>query len=272
VNLLIIIPILAGWLSGWLVNYLSDVLPATRGLSTPTCGHCGHNLATATYLLFRSCPNCHQRRSLRTWLVQVILPVANVYIWFKSPFSMYHLNPLHRLDYILGAILLTYFGMVFVIDFEHRLILHPTSLFGALFGLGLGTWLNRGILTALLGGAIGLVIMLVFYYLGVLFSRIRARHMQAAGQEADAEEALGFGDVILAGVLGLILGPMVWFGLLLGILLGGLVGVILVLYMMVSNKYKTDAMMVFMPYGPFFITSATVLLFLPGLIAPMVPK
>ncbi len=41
--------------------------------------------------------------------------------------------------------------------------------------------------------------------------------MQAAGQDADNEEALGFGDVILAGVLGLILGwPFIWFGLLLG--------------------------------------------------------
>ena len=198
--------------------------------------------------------------------------VANLYIWFKSPFGLYHLHPLYRIDYVLGSILLIYFAIVFVIDFEYRLILHPTSLFGALFGLGLGIWLNKGILPAVVGGAVGLVIMLVFYYLGVLFSRFRAGRMQAAGQEADAEEALGFGDVILAGILGLIMGPLIWFGLLLGILLGGLVGSLMVLYLMVSKKYKTEAMMVFMPYGPFFITSAVLLLFIPSLIAPIVPR
>ena len=76
--------------------------------------------------------------------------------------------------------------------------------------------------------------------------------MQAAGGNPDNEEALGFGDVILAGVLGLILGwPFIWFGLLLGILLGGVFGVILVLYLMLSKRYKREALMVFMPYGPF---------------------
>ncbi len=161
---------------------------------------------------------------------------------------------------------------IFVIDFEHRLILHSTSIFGALFGLGLGIWINNGIGPSLIGGLTGLVIMLVFYYFGVLFSHLRARRLQAAGQDADNEEALGFGDVILAGVLGLILGPLIWFGLLLGILLGGLVGAIMVLYLIISKRYKTEALMIFMPYGPFFITSAFLLLFIPALIAPIVPK
>ena len=176
------------------------------------------------------------------------------------------------MGYALGMILLTYFAIVFVIDFEHRLILHPTSIFGAFFGLGLGIWIN-GLFSTLIGGLAGLIIMLVFYYLGVLFSRFRARRMQTAGQDSDNEEALGFGDVILAGVLGLTLGwPFIWFGLLLGILLGGLVGVIMVLYLMIAKRYKTEALMVFMPYGPFFITSAFLILFIPTLIAPIVPK
>jgi len=270
-NLLIIIPVLVGWISGCLVNYLADVLPITRRLSYPACPHCGKNFAILPYLIFLPCSKCHQRRSRRVWFVQVIILIANIYIWFESPFSLYHFHPLYRIDYMLGAILLIYFAMDIVIDVEHRLILHPTSIFGALFGLGLGIWIN-GIVPTLIGGAMGLVIMLVFYYLGVLFSRLRARRMQAAGQEADNEEALGFGDVILAGVLGLILGPLVWFGLLLGILLGGLVGAIVMLFLMVSKKYETEALMVFMPYGPFFITSAFLLLFIPALIAPIVPK
>ena len=270
-DFLIVIPILAGWISGWVVNYLADVLPVTRQFSHPACPKCGQNFPIAVYLAFRPCPNCHQRRPARVWFVQVIMLIANIYIWFKSPFGIFHFHPPYRLEYILGTILLTYFAMVFVIDFEHRLILHPTSIFGALLGLGLGLWIN-GIIPTLIGGLAGIVIMLVFYYFGVLFSRLRARRMQTAGQDADDEEALGFGDVILAGVLGLILGPFIWIGLLLGIVLGGLVGVLMVLYLMIAKRYKTQALMVFMPYGPFFITSAFLILFIPTWIAPIIPK
>ena len=125
------------------------------------------------------------------------------------------------MGYALGMLLLTYFVVVVVIDVEHRLILHPTSIVGALIALGIGLWL-QGIRPTLLGGLGGFGIMLLLYYLGVLFSKYRARRMRAAGMETDTEEALGWGDVILAGILGLVLGwPIIWFGLLLGILLGG---------------------------------------------------
>ena len=97
--------------------------------------------------------------------------------------------------------------------------------------------------------------------------------MQASGQGADNEEALGAGDVILAGVLGLIIGwPVIWFSLLLGILLGGIVGILLVLYLVITKKYGRQALMVFMPYGPFFIASAFFIMFIPNWIIAVVPK
>jgi prepilin signal peptidase PulO-like enzyme (type II secretory pathway) len=115
--------------------------------------------------------------------------------------------------------------------------------------------------------------MLVLYYLGVLFSKYRARRLKAAGQEADDEEALGAGDVILACVLGFILGwPLIWFGLLLGILLGGIIGIVLILVLILSGRYGKNALMVFIPYGPFFVLSAFFILFLPNWIVHVVPK
>ena len=115
--------------------------------------------------------------------------------------------------------------------------------------------------------------MLVFYLLGTLFARMRARKMQAAGQSADDEEALGAGDVILATVLGLILGwPLIWFGLLIGILLGGLISIPMLVIMLVARRYKQDAWMVFIPYGPFFLISATLIVYLPDLLSALVPK
>ena len=176
------------------------------------------------------------------------------------------------MGYALGMLLLTYFVVVVVIDVEHRLILHPTSIVGALIALGIGLWL-QGIRPTLLGGLGGFGIMLLLYYLGVLFSKYRARRMRAAGMETDTEEALGWGDVILAGILGLVLGwPIIWFGLLLGILLGGVVGILLLAAMLLRGHYGKQALMVFMPYGPYFILSAFFILFLPNWIVGVMGK
>ncbi len=259
---MLIVPIVAGWMSGWVVNYFADTLPLTRRLSYPTCPVCGQKTSWLKFLTFQACPHCGRRRGLRSWLVQVLMVAACVYIWIKP----------HHTGFIAGLVLITYFAVVFVIDLEHRLILHPTSLFGAILGLGLGTWLH-GWLPTLEGGLAGFGIMLALYFLGVGFSKFRARRLQAAGQPADGEEALGAGDVILATVLGFILGwPLIWFGLLLGILLGGIIGIFMVIFWFVSGKFKQQAWTVFMPYGPFFILSTFLILFLPNWIAPALPR
>lgn len=258
----ILLPIVIGWLGGWAVNYLADVLPLTRRLSRPVCAQCNHEYPVGTYLTFRKCPHCGHRRGLRPWILQALMLVVSLYIWIKP----------QRMGYALGMLLLTYFAVVIVIDIEHRLILHPTSVIGALLGLGIGSWIH-GPIPTLLGGLAGFTIMLVLYLFGVLFSKLRARRLRASGLEADDEEALGAGDVILAGVLGLILGwPLIWFGLLLGILLGGAIGVILILVLITTRRYGKQAFMVFMPYGPFFIVSTFFILFLPNWIVNMVPK
>jgi prepilin signal peptidase PulO-like enzyme (type II secretory pathway) len=154
---------------------------------------------------------------------------------------------------------------------EHRLILHPTSIFGSLLALTVG-FIKHGISTTLIGGLSGLLIMLALYYFGVLFAKIRAKRMLANGQDADEEEALGAGDVILAAIIGFILGwPMIWFGLLLGILLGGLVSLLLVLGLILTRRYETNALMLFIPYGPYFITSTFLIVYLPHFVEKLVP-
>jgi hypothetical protein len=50
------------------------------------------------------------------------------------------------------------------------------------------------------------------------------------------------------------------------------IGVLLIAALVVSQRYGKQALMVFMPYGPFFIASAFFILFLPNWIAPMVPR
>ncbi len=259
----VVIPLVVGWIGGWVVNYLADTLPRTRRLSAPSCAHCGEPYPLGTYLIFGACEKCGQGRGLRAWLVQIAMMAVSVFTWIR---------PQPKIGYAFGMVLLVYFALVVVIDLEHRLILHPTSIVGAVLALGLGLWQN-GIVPTVLGGLAGFGIMLGLYFLGVLFSKYRARKMQAAGQPADEEEALGAGDVILAGILGLVLGwPLIWFTLLLGILLGGVVGILLLIGMVVRGLYGKQALMVFMPYGPYFILSAFFILFLPNWIVSVLPK
>ena len=254
-------PLTVGWLAGYLVNYLADVLPETRRFSQPGCAQCETRFTWQRYLLLGRCENGHSR-SARTWITQFGMLALSIYAW---------LNPPSKIGYALGIILLIYFAVVFMIDMEHRLILHPTSIFGSILGFSVG-WLKWGFSAALLGGLGGFLIMLAFYYFGVLFSRIRTKRMQAKGQEIDDEEALGAGDVILVTILGFILGwPLIWFGLLFGILFGGFISLLVILWLIITRKYDANAFMLFIPYGPYFITSTFLIIFLPRFVQIFVP-
>ena len=259
-SITLIVSLVFGWLAGWLVNYLADVLPVSRRFSQPTCPHCDAPFALKEYLLFQRCQNGHPRKA-RLWIVQILILAASIYTWIKPP---------EKIGYFLGLALITYFGVVFVIDLEHRLILHPTSIFGAFLGLIVGT-VAQGISDTLLGGLGGLLIMLTFYYLGVLFTRIRTKRLLAMGQEVDDEEALGSGDVILVTILGFIVGPLIWLCLLYGILLGGLISLLIILWLVISGNYTKNALMTFIPYGPYFIITATLIIYFPKLLAMIVP-
>ncbi len=258
----LVTPLLAGLASGVVANYIADVLPLTRRLGHPSCARCGTPYPWGAYLSGRACANCGVRRGLRPWIVLVALVGLSTYTWLQP----------HRMGYVLGLLLLTYFAVVVVVDLEHRLILHPTSLVGALLAVGIGIFV-RGATATVLGGLIGALVMLILYGIGILFSRARNRRLAAVGHQPDNEDALGWGDVILGGILGLVLGwPLIGLGLFIGILIGGVIGVIFMITMLARGGYRQQALMVFMPYGPAFILSAFLILYLPELISGFLPK
>jgi leader peptidase (prepilin peptidase)/N-methyltransferase len=263
------IPIVIGLAVGMAVNYLADVLPHTRRFTRPTCPNCGNTFGTRNYLLIKACDQCGTKRSVRSWIVLLIMAAIHFYIWMNPPSKMNYLP--NGLSYLISTLLTTYLGTVFVIDLEHRLILHPTSMVGSLLGLGVG-WLSHGLGPALLGGLAGFAVMLLLYLFGVLFSRIRSRRLREAGQPTDDEEALGAGDVILAAIIGLMLGwPLISVGLIAGILLGGVISLFLVVWLTVTRRYKENALMLFLPYGPYFIISTFLILYVPSFVAALVP-
>jgi leader peptidase (prepilin peptidase) / N-methyltransferase len=245
-NLLsLFIPVILGLLAGYLVNYVSDVLPFTRRFSQPNCPNCSTPFSWKDYLLLQACRSCGHKRSVRTYLVLLVMLAATVYFWIDPPV---------RIGFLLSYILLVYLGVVFVIDLEHRLIMHPVSITGAILGLGIGSYAN-GLVPTLLGGAFGFGSMLLLYYLGEVFTRYMSKRR---GEPVD-EVALGFGDVNLCGVTGLLLGwPVILAGILFTIFAGGIGSILVIAYMLIRKRYNVFTPI---PYAPFLIFSVLFYLF-----------
>jgi len=241
----LILAVILGWIGSLIVNYLSDVLPVTRKISRPECVNCQTDLDMDFYLLNKPCKNCIDKPSIRHWIVFVLGPILAGLIYFFPP---------PNLGLWGGILWLILFGLIVVIDLEHRLILHPVSLTGAALGIIFGS-INHGFLNTIVGGAAGFGIMLVFYLLGNLFIKFLSHKR---GEDID-EVALGFGDVNLAGVIGLLLGwPGVIAGVFLAIIIGGVISGIFLLLQIFRKRYEAFQAL---PYGPFLVISAVLLLY-----------
>jgi leader peptidase (prepilin peptidase)/N-methyltransferase len=246
---------IVGWLCGMLVNYLADFLPLARTIVTPYCLQCKSPRGWLEYLIWPvACRNCGQPRSLRTWIVAILY--VGVAVWILKV-------PAPGLNIWLSLVLCIYFGLVMVVDLEQRLILHPVSLVGAIIGSLVGIKLH-GVYFTLLGGLFGLGLMFLLYLGGGLFLKLLARWRDYS----EVDEALGFGDVILSGVLGLILGwPGIALGLVVAILLAGVVSLFYFLILLVLRRYRANMTVA---YGPFLVLGAIVLLFFRNIfLAPM---
>ena len=245
-----LINMILGWIGANLVNYLADVLPNERKITGPKCDRCGEPLSWKYYILLNSCRHCGTKPSLRH---KAVLILGMVFSGLLAQFPVESLG-----NY--GAILwLVYFSVVIVIDLEHRLIMHAVSITGAGLGLIFGS-LNHGLLDTVLGGGAGFGLMLIFYFLGELFVRVLSK---SRGEEIE-EIALGFGDVNLAGVIGLLLGwPGIIAGIILAILIGGVVSGGFLVLQVLRKKYQAYQAL---PYGPFLVLSAVVLFYISRLI------
>ena len=241
-------------IGGLLINYVSDALMGARFLEIDPEEYEGEELLCEMCIMPKSlgeyfgfplaCAQCGKRRWRILWVYLVFLALIYA-LWNTQP---------ELWNFLVGIVMLSYFGVVVVIDMEHRLILHPVSLFGAGLGLVYGVW-QHGLVSTLIGGAAGFGLMLGLYFLGGVFAQLAAR---MRGEQVD-EIALGFGDVNLAGILGLLLGwPGVIGGLLVAILLGGVFSLFYILITLALRRYRAFAAI---PYGPFLAASAIFLLF-----------
>ena len=211
-----------GLAAGILVNYLADTLPTNRALSKP-------NWWPLT------------RRNLLNYFSRIRV-IAIIAFYGALAFGLTTYPP-GGFSAVQLFFLFVYFGLVVVVDIEHRAVLHPVSLAGAVLMAAIGVQ-RHGLVSTLIGGLVGFAIMLAFHYVGDFIARKLLR--SPIGM---SEPALGLGDVSLSGVIGLLMGwPGVMVALVLGIFLGGVFSLFYIGILALVGRYTRLATIAYAPF------------------------
>jgi len=247
---LIIIFAVLGTAVGSFLNVCIDRLPVDKSILRPPshCDSCQHRLSPLdlvplfSYLwLRRRCRYCGA-------------PIPPRPFWVELGMGLLFALSYWYLGLSVQFVVIAFYGSLFlvigIIDLEHQLILnkitYPTmavalviSVFQpplALIDLNLA-WPWPGVVSGLTGGAVGFLFFLLAYLITYAIYK---------------REAIGFGDVKLAGLIGLATGPrLVLLSLTLGAILGGAVGIILLSFKLKKRQEP-------LPFGS-FLAIATML-------------
>ena len=237
---------------GSFLNVCIDRLPLGKSLLYPPshCDACQHPLSPKdlipvfSYLwLRRRCRYCQAPIPRRPFWVEVGSGLLFAFIYWHYGLSV---------EFAVIAFYGSLFIVLGVIDLEHKLILNKIVYPAAAVALIIDVFLPPpgifdaylpwllGIVNGVIGGAIGFVFLAIIYLVSLRIYK---------------QEGMGWGDVKMAALIGLVTGPLlVLFTLAMGAILGALVGVLLLL---LKIKKRKEAI----PFGPFLslATMATLL-------------
>jgi len=237
---------------GSFLNVCIDRLPLGKSLLYPPshCDACQHPLSPKdlipvfSYLwLRRRCRYCQASIPRRPFWVEVGSGLLFAFIYWHYGLSV---------EFAVIAFYGSLFIVLGVIDLEHKLILNKIVYPAAAVALIIDVFLPPpgifdaylpwllGIVNGVIGGAIGFVFLAITYLVSLRIYK---------------QEGMGWGDVKMAALIGLVTGPLlVLFTLAMGAILGALVGVILLL-LKIKKRKET------IPFGPFLslATMATLL-------------
>jgi len=243
--LMMFVYMLCGVIVGILANYLADVLPRHRRLTKPVCLECGENRQVEEFLTGKPCRHCGKKNAIRYWSVILATTMLSIAAGVL---------PAGKMPFIAAEILLLIFSVMVITDIEFRVILEQVSGAGYV-AAALTGWFINGFMKTILGGICGFLIFLGLYYLGKVFARRMSRNREVPVDE----EALGFGDVNLAGVIGLLTGfPYVLPALLCAVILGGLASGVIIIVSLINKRYEAFQAI---PYGPFIILGGILVLY-----------
>lgn len=253
-----------GWLAGIAVNALADDLPRRVSPSLPHYpdGERRPLIAWSSVLAFLSGYWGSTRGSMLTFrhLAAEIGTIVLCLVTYAATSNRPDASTLQIIFWLLHA---AFFALITVIDIEHKLILfvviNPFVVLAILDALLTGEKAGPPIVESLAGGALGYGIFFLMYQGGFLFTSVLGR---ARGEEI-TEVAFGYGDVMLAGVVGLILGLRLFlFSMTFTIILGAAGAVLyLILLRLIGSRYSAFTAL---PYGPYIVAGALIMMLFPA--------
>ncbi len=244
-----------GGLIGSFLNVVIYRVPLGKSIVSPpsACGTCGHqirwydNIPLISWLVLRGrCRDCGARISVRYPLVEVGGAVFFVIVAFKFVPAILSSGDGRALTAtILTLVAFLYFAAISLalalIDLDvHKLpnaIVLPSYAVGAVL-LG-GSALLAGNYSALATAGIGAAALALLYFLLFFF----------------IPGGMGFGDVKLAGVIGLFVGFLGWGPLVVGAFSAFVLGGIFSIILLVSRRAKRKTKV---PFGPWMLGGAWV--------------
>jgi leader peptidase (prepilin peptidase)/N-methyltransferase len=192
------------------------------------------------FLLGQRCAACGAHLSLRRPLIEVSLAVAFPLLLAhaSAPGAPLHLAP--QLLWLVDAAVVAALALTFAVDLEHHLILDIVVYPVAAGLVAVALLFDHKALVAMAIGAVlcgGL--FLLFYVLGYVIYR---------------QEALGFGDVKLAALMGIAVG---WPGVVAAIMLCAFIGAAASVVLLGTGRATAKT---YIPFGTFLSLSAVVAL------------
>ena len=246
-----------GLLVGSFLNVVIYRVPLGKSIVSPpsSCTNCGvriratDNIPVLSWLFLRGrCRNCGDRISPRYPLVELLTGALFVAIALRFPIPL-DAPTMFIFATVLVQIAYLYFTAVAIalalIDLDtHRLpnaIVFPS--YGVIAALFLGAFVLSGDFSQLVQTVVGGAALFALYFVLAL--------VYPGG--------MGFGDVKLAGVVGMVLGFLGWGALIVGafaaFLLGGAFGVALLVLRRADRKSG-------IPFGPWMLVAAFISIFI----------
>jgi len=206
------------------------------------CPHCKHKLSwqdlfpVFSFLFLKGkCRYCHKKISIQYPLIEIITAILFLVIFIATPqYTIYNILNTFFLFYISSALI-----VIFVYDLKHYLIpdkiLFPAIIVALIYNL-IPPYNIQKILYVFLAAIIASAFFLVIF----LISK---------------GKWMGFGDVKLAFLMGLLLGmPNVLAALFLAFFFGAIIGLILMAFEKKSLKSE-------IPFAPFLIIGTFIAMF-----------
>ncbi len=231
-----------GFLVGVFANRVADNFTCQRTfLAAPQCPHCGaprpwldQSALVRLLLGRRGCSNCHAAFPWLPPLMELASAGAFAALWLAYGSTV---------ALALAALYTTVFLVVFIIDFQHRLIPNAIVLPAIIFAVAASPISRPGLALSIIGGGLAFAFALAIYFLGKVFERVRGYHIRGG--------AFGQGDVKLAAFVGLVTAfPGAMTAIVYALLLGGVGAAAYLIFHGIA--YHKLALNKPIPYGPFF--------------------